>query len=199
MPASWKENRPARRSGGRPRSRPRLPAAPRAGPDPAAAGSHGGRAGHHGQSTRALGGHLQERGCRAQATEALMNAYTGLTSAGTSTRAASALTGVARATAARRTAKPAPPTPRHARAANRLSRAECDEVLATLNSDEFVDTTPTQVYATLLDRGVYLCSVATMYRILRANAQVAERRRQARHPARTVPELVATGPRQVYT
>lgn len=68
-----------------------------------------------------------------------------------------------------------------------------------LNSAEFVDTTPMQVYATLLDRGTYLCSVSTMYRILRDNAQVKERRRQARHPARAVPELVATGPGQVYT
>ena len=128
-----------------------------------------------------------------------MNAYTDLTGAGTSSRAAAALTGVPRATAARRSARPTPPAPRQARPANRLSHAERVEVLATLNSDEFVDTTPMQVYATLLDRGVYLCSVATMYRVLRDNAQVTERRRQARHPARTVPELVATGPRQVYT
>lgn len=128
-----------------------------------------------------------------------MNAYTDLSSAGTSTRAAATLTGVARATAARRTARPAPPAPREHQPANRLSRAERDEVLATLNNDEFVDTTPMQVYATLLDRGVYLCSVATMYRILAENHQVKERRRQARHPARTVPELVATGSRQVYT
>lgn len=128
-----------------------------------------------------------------------MNAYTDLTGAGTSTRDAAALTGVARATAARRTTKPTPPAPRKARPANRLSRAERAQVLATLNSDEFVDTTPMQVYATLLDRGVYLCSVTTMYRILAENCQVKERRRQARHPARAVPELVATGPRQVYT
>lgn len=57
---------------------------------------------------------------------------------------------------------------------------------------------PMQVYAALLDRGIYLCSVATMYRVLRENNQVAERRRQARHPARKRPELIATGPGQVY-
>ena len=38
-----------------------------------------------------------------------------------------------------------------------------------------------------------------MYRLLRGNAQLAERRRITRHPARTVPELVATGPGQVYS
>ena len=51
----------------------------------------------------------------------------------------------------------------------------------------------------LLDRGIYLCSVSTMYRVLRENTLVKERRRQARHPARAVPELVATAPGQVYT
>ncbi len=68
-----------------------------------------------------------------------------------------------------------------------------------LGSDEFVDSPPLQVYATLLDRGVYLCSVSTMYRVLAEHAQVRDRRRRARHPARARPELVATGPGQVYT
>lgn len=83
--------------------------------------------------------------------------------------------------------------------ANRLSAKERARVVAVLNSEEFVDQTPIQVYATLLERGTYLCSIATMYRILRANQLVVERRRLARHPARAIPELVATGPGQVYT
>src|SRR5699024_9854651 len=56
-----------------------------------------------------------------------------------------------------------------------------------------------QIYATLLSEGTYLCSVSTMYRLLHDHAQVTERRRQARHPARTVPELVATTPGEVFT
>lgn len=72
-------------------------------------------------------------------------------------------------------------------------------MLAVLNSAEFVDRTPLQVYAVLLDRGRYLCSVSSMYRILAANAQVKDRRRLARHPARVRPELVATGPGQVFS
>jgi putative transposase len=128
-----------------------------------------------------------------------MGAYTELVSAKTTTRDAAALTGVSRATAARRAAAPATPLPRQYVPANRLSAAERAQVLAVLGSDEFVDCAPMQVYATLLDRGIYLCSVATMYRVLRQDNQVHERRRQARHPARTVPELVATAPGQVYT
>ena len=49
----------------------------------------------------------------------------------------------------------------------------------------------------LLDEGTYLCSISTLYRILAEHAQLVERRRIARHPARAVPELVATGPGQV--
>lgn len=38
-----------------------------------------------------------------------------------------------------------------------------------------------------------------MYRVLAEHAQVKDRRRQARYPTRACPELVATGPRQVYS
>lgn len=132
-----------------------------------------------------------------------MTAHGELLAAGVPTRAAAGLCGVSRATAARttaRTARRAAPAVRVvATPANRLSTAERAHVLAVLNSDEFVDAPPVQVYARLLAAGTYLCSVATMYRILAANAQVKERRRLARHPARVVPELVATGPGQVFT
>jgi putative transposase len=54
-------------------------------------------------------------------------------------------------------------------------------------------------YARLLDQGVYLASVPTMYRLLRAHDEVCERRRQATHPAAKKPELLATTPNQVYS
>ena len=72
-------------------------------------------------------------------------------------------------------------------------------MLAALTSERFVDLAPLQIYAQLLDEGAYLCSVSTMYRVLRENTLVAERRRLARHPAKVCPELVATAPRQVYS
>lgn len=61
------------------------------------------------------------------------------------------------------------------------------------------DQAPAQVWATLPDEGTYLASVSTMYRVLRARAQVRERRRNARRPAQVKPELVATGPNQVWS
>jgi putative transposase len=81
-----------------------------------------------------------------------------------------------------------------------LSQAEADEVLSVLESDRFAEASPAHIAAELLDEGVYLCSPSTMYRLLRRkHGQVIDRRRQARHPARTKPELVATGPGQVWS
>jgi putative transposase len=55
------------------------------------------------------------------------------------------------------------------------------------------------VSAKLLDQGIYLASVPTMYRVLRAHDEVHERRRQATHPAAKKPELLATKPNEVYS
>ena len=80
-----------------------------------------------------------------------------------------------------------------------LSEPECAEMLALMHSERFADRAPATIHATLLDEGVYLCSVSTMYRLLRSNAEVRERRRIARHPEYRKPELVATAPRQVLS
>ena len=146
---------------------------------------------------RALGGDLRERAGAALAQAALMGAHRELRGAGVTTRAAARLTGVSRATTGRKPRTPAAVAGSVA-PANRLSAAERTRVLAVLDSPRFVDQPPLQVYAALLDEGVYLCSVSTMYRILAEHRQVKDRRRQARHPPRAVPELVATGPGQVY-
>lgn len=80
-----------------------------------------------------------------------------------------------------------------------LSETECAAVMTELHSDRFIDSAPASVYATLLDEGTYLCSVPTMYRLLRACGESRERRAQATHPARVKPELLATGPNQVWS
>jgi len=80
-----------------------------------------------------------------------------------------------------------------------LSTTERETVRSTLNSPAFADCAPREVYAALLEQDIYLCSWATMYRILRANDEVRERRNQLRHPAFAAPELLATAPNQVWT
>jgi putative transposase len=93
--------------------------------------------------------------------------------------------------------KPAPATrPDPVRA---LSAAEREQVHQTLNRERFVDRAPREVYATLLDEGTYLCSPSTMYRVLAEHTEVRERRDQLRHPAYSPPELLATGPNQVWS
>jgi putative transposase len=72
-------------------------------------------------------------------------------------------------------------------------------VLAELHSERFADASPAAVYATLLDEGTYLASQRTMYRILAANVEVRERRNQLRHPVYARPELLATGPRELFS
>ena len=96
-------------------------------------------------------------------------------------------------TAPHRAVKPRPPS------ARALPENERDQVLAQLRTPRFADQTPTEVFATLLDEGTYLCSIRTMYRILAAQGEVAERRRQRRHPVYQKPELLAEAPNQVWS
>lgn len=105
---------------------------------------------------------------------------------------------VSRATVYRRMKPPVAKTarPRPARA---LTAQERKQVLDTLNSDEFMDCSPAAVYGTLLDRQEYLCSLRTMYRILEKEGLTRERRNQLTHPAYVKPELIATGPNQVWS
>lgn len=97
-----------------------------------------------------------------------------------------------------RTLRPSPPVERP-RPPLALSETERQQVLETLHSERFVDQAPPTVYATLLDEGRYLCSVRTMYRILAEADEVRERRNQLQRPAYAKPELLATGPNQVWS
>ena len=91
---------------------------------------------------------------------------------------------------------PTRPRPKPKRA---LSEAEREAVLAVCHSEEFVDRAPRAIQAVLMDRGIYLCSSRTMYRLLDETREVKERRNQARHPAYVKPELCAMAPNQVWS
>lgn len=80
-----------------------------------------------------------------------------------------------------------------------LSATERAAILAELHSERFVDVSPTEVWATLLDEGRYLGSLSTFYRLLRHVGESKERRRQATHPATVKPELVAYKPNSVWS
>lgn len=80
-----------------------------------------------------------------------------------------------------------------------LTPTERVAVHELLNSERFCDLAARQVYGILLDEGKYYCSVSTMYRILNEHSEAKERRRQRLHPQYTRPELLATGPNQVWS
>ena len=90
-------------------------------------------------------------------------------------------------------------TPNPHRSSRGLAPDERRAVHELLNSDRFCDLAPRQVYGILLDEGAYHCSVSTMYRILNEHGEAKERRRQRVHPHYTRPELLATGPNQVWS
>jgi putative transposase len=117
------------------------------------------------------------------------------------TRPACRALGAAPATIYRRRRPPVPrsPGPRPA-PARALSDAEREAVLDVLHSPRFVDSSPAQVYATLLDEGRYLASQRTMYRLLQAaHGSVSERRNQLTHPAYAKPELLARRPNELWS
>jgi putative transposase len=108
--------------------------------------------------------------------------------------------GASRASLYRRRRPPEPPERRPRQPPPRaLSEPERARVLGELNSDRFVDCSPAQVWATLLDEGTYLASERTMYRLLAADGPVRERRDQLAHPAHAKPELLASSPNEVWT
>jgi putative transposase len=80
-----------------------------------------------------------------------------------------------------------------------LVAAERQTVLAHLHGERFQDRSPAAVYATLLDEGVYHCSIRTMYRLLQQKGESRERRNQLIHPPYKKPELLAVAPNQLWS
>ena len=104
-----------------------------------------------------------------------------------------------------RTRRPAPPPPSapvvrvRAPSPRRLPEAERQAILAALHMPEFADQPPTEVYATLLGRGIHLGSIRTMYRVLAEAGESQDRRRQRAPQKHAMPSLTATAPNQVWT
>lgn len=81
----------------------------------------------------------------------------------------------------------------------RLTDSQRQEVLDTLTETRFMDMAVPEVYYTLLDEGAYLCGWRSMYRILNEAKAVKERRNQCRNAHYAKPELLATGPNQLWS
>jgi putative transposase len=131
-----------------------------------------------------------------------MDAVAALPPGGGLTGAACRALGLARASFHRRTAAARrPPAPKRPRPApdRALTAAERLAVLDLMRGERFVDQAPAEIYSRLLDEGIYLCSIRTMYRILDEYSEVKERRLQLSHPVYKKPELIAEAPNQVWS
>jgi putative transposase len=95
--------------------------------------------------------------------------------------------------------KPTPVHKQRKRSVRALSDQEREYAITTLTSPQYVDMAPASIVASLLDRGIYICSVRTLYRLLALFVVVMERRRITRHANHVKPELLASGPRQLFT
>lgn len=108
--------------------------------------------------------------------------------------------GVSRATLYRRRIPKPPATPsKRPPSSRRLSDDERQKILDVLHSPDFADQPPTEVYATLLERGEYIASIRTMYRVLAEAGEVRERRNVRAATRHAMPSLVATAPNEVWT
>jgi putative transposase len=87
----------------------------------------------------------------------------------------------------------------HTSPANKLTSAERKRVLAIADSKEFRDLSPKQIVPQLADKGVYVASESSFYRVLHAEQQATHRGRAKAPTKRVPPDLLATGPRQVWS
>lgn len=83
--------------------------------------------------------------------------------------------------------------------ANKLSEAEKKEVLRIANAEEYRSLPPSQIVPDLADRGIYVASESTFYRVLREADQQHHRERSRAPRKRSVSGHCATGPNQVWS
>ena len=83
---------------------------------------------------------------------------------------------------------------------NKLSEIERKAILAVCNDDEFKNQSPKQIVPALADRGTYMASESSFYRILHEVKQLQHRGRTASPAAIKKPTpYVADGPNQVWS
>ena len=83
--------------------------------------------------------------------------------------------------------------------ANRLSEDERAKLLSLVNRVEYRDLSPKQIVPRLADRGEYLASESTIYRVLKAEGQLEHRGRSRLGSQRKPDELMAISPNQIWS
>lgn len=83
--------------------------------------------------------------------------------------------------------------------ANKLSDAEREQILSVVNSAEFASLPPSQIVPALVDRGEYVASESSFYRVMKAASQQHHRGRSKKHVTRTVTSHCATEPNRLWS
>jgi len=83
--------------------------------------------------------------------------------------------------------------------ANKLSDEEREQIIAVANRDEFAHLPPSQMVPQLADRGEYIASESTFYRVLREAGQLKHRQASRTATVHKPRPLEANAPNQVYS
>jgi len=82
---------------------------------------------------------------------------------------------------------------------NRLSQEEREALISTANSEGYKNLSPHQIVPKLADRGIYMASESTFYRVLKKNKQLTHRHKQKQATKIKPTPLVAKEPNQIYS
>lgn len=83
--------------------------------------------------------------------------------------------------------------------ANKLTEEEINKVIQISTSNEYVDLPPTQIVPLLADKGIYIASESSFYKILREK-KLLEHRGKSKKPSMNKPApLVAKSPNEIYS
>ena len=87
----------------------------------------------------------------------------------------------------------------HKKVIRKIAKHKVEELMETVNSAEYLDMSPYEVFPTLLDEGRYICSVRTMYRLLGQEDLIHQRDGSRKRQKRSrPPQRIATGPNMVW-
>lgn len=83
--------------------------------------------------------------------------------------------------------------------ANKLKPNEIDEIIKISTSEKYVDKTPNEIVPMLADKGIYIASESSFYRVLKENKLMAHRGKSKPKAHKKPEPLIATAPNQIYS
>ena len=82
---------------------------------------------------------------------------------------------------------------------NKLSEGEVKKIINISTSKEYIDLPPSKIVPSLADKGKYIASESTFYRILKEKEMLTHRGKSKAKTHEKPAPLVATGPNQIYS